>query len=469
MSSSQSTPPSTRIAPSPFVTHQPLIICQSSFAATLFRTPDSHSYQCCNDRIDFLVDHHKKVIVGIESPSDGVETSLTDLYSAFANTLTMAQCQEVAVLAFTGRDNFGGLLEREFHGFRAVVWGRRSAEEALDAPTTKVDGAVPEDLFAATVSAAVRKALAAPPPDEGSKAGRFDYSGLTDADALGATHYGGHGQRSVQPTVDRVSNISAETFLAKYFLWGRPVVVRDAMADWPLMKFALDDFPRAIVESGSGEQTPEGAGGEDNAVCDDVRDRGSEHVPIPGSAAARRLRRAFSTPYFLNHTTRGAARVAEDGIYYSQLAGGGKTPHNDDSCLPSLSAQIWGRKRWRLWVPKEWQPEVDNADDERAGQHGFPLSSEASPFEVVVEPGDILVFPTSMMHTTETLDTGDKPISLSLSFFFEGVFPLFYQQLLRHHFARHPKYEHCDRTLWSKLPAPLPVEESDRGDWFDDI
>ena len=135
----------------------------------------------------FLVDHRQHVIVGLESPlDDGEDTSLTDLYAAFANGLTMAQCQEVAILALLRGSNgaFDGLIEREFRGFRAVVWGRRSAEEALAPPTTRVHSAVPEDLFAATVSAAVRKALAAPPPEE--KAGRFDSGLIDDAGALGA-------------------------------------------------------------------------------------------------------------------------------------------------------------------------------------------------------------------------------------------------------------------------------------------
>ena len=210
-------------------------------------------------------------------------------------------------------------------------------------------------------------------------------------------------------------------------------------------------------------RTPEGEG-EGGGQCDDVRDRGNEFVPPPGSATAHRLREAFALPYFLNHSARGAARIAEDGIYYSQLPGGGKTPHSDNSCLPSLSAQIWGRKRWKLWVqPGAWQAEVENADDERGGAHGFPLSSEAVPFEAVLGPGDILVFPTSMVHTTETLDTGGRPISLSLSFFFDrGPFPLFYQQLLLHQLARDARYRHCPATAWVNLPPPPD-------DWIDDL
>jgi hypothetical protein len=96
----------------------------------------------------------------------------------------------------------------------------------------------------------------------------------------------------------------------------------------------------------------------------------------------------------------------------------------------TLFIQITGRKKWILWPSKEsifLNPRAErrtynftHADPYQLDDPNFPLLKYAQRYELVLEPGDVLWFPSHMWHQVENIDGGIsvayKFINLPLSF-----------------------------------------------------
>ena len=80
--------------------------------------------------------------------------------------------------------------------------------------------------------------------------------------------------------------------------------------------------------------------------------------------------------------------------------GGGKNqgiePHTDAVCQPSWAQQIRGRKHWRLHV---WDPTASAED----ALDSYPAAGQ---YDVVLEPGEVLVFYMWVPHATFLQDDG---------------------------------------------------------------
>lgn len=92
--------------------------------------------------------------------------------------------------------------------------------------------------------------------------------------------------------------------------------------------------------------------------------------------------------------------------------------------------QITGKKRWILWAPNErifFDPRAErraynysNVDPHRTDEPEFPLFKYAKRFEITLEPGDILWFPSHLWHQVENeiggISVAYKFVNLPLSF-----------------------------------------------------
>lgn len=98
--------------------------------------------------------------------------------------------------------------------------------------------------------------------------------------------------------------------------------------------------------------------------------------------------------------------------------GGSKTPLHVDPCLThAWLAQVRGRKRFILYKPAHLQHLYDAAghpaDVREPDRLNHPTFDLATPYEVVLQPGDVLFVPAGWAHQVECVDDS---ISLTHNF-----------------------------------------------------
>ena len=98
--------------------------------------------------------------------------------------------------------------------------------------------------------------------------------------------------------------------------------------------------------------------------------------------------------------------------------GGSKTPLHVDPCLThAWLAQIRGRKRFILYKPAHLKHLYDAAgqpaDVRTPDRTRYPTFDHATPYEVVLGPGDLLFVPAGWAHQVECVDDS---ISLTHNF-----------------------------------------------------
>ena len=97
---------------------------------------------------------------------------------------------------------------------------------------------------------------------------------------------------------------------------------------------------------------------------------------------------------------------------------GAKTPLHVDPCLThAWLAQIRGRKRFILYKPSHLHHLYDEkgiaADVRAPDRERYPTFDHATPFEVILQPGDLLFVPAGWAHQVECVDDS---ISLTHNF-----------------------------------------------------
>jgi hypothetical protein len=82
----------------------------------------------------------------------------------------------------------------------------------------------------------------------------------------------------------------------------------------------------------------------------------------------------------------------------------------------TIFVQITGKKRWIMWAPNErifFDPRAErrpynytNADPHKLDDPNFPLFKYARRYEILLEPGDVLYFPSHLWHQVENVEGG---------------------------------------------------------------
>ena len=225
--------------------------------------------------------------------------------------------------------------------------------------------------------------------------------------------------------------ISPERFYADYYFANRPVVVRGLMDRWPALRSWTPElfaqrFPDNIVEvSDDRESDPR------------YEDRFTQHRrEMTMTELVRRIRSNAGNNLYLVAKNRlldrpEFAELRGDFAYPEGfldpalitrqpslwLGGQGTmTPlHHDASNI--FFGQVYGRKRVWLIPPYEIEHIYNDRtcfsaiDIEAPDFAAFPLLHKVLILEVVVEPGDFLLFPLGWWHAVRSLD-----VSISLSF-----------------------------------------------------
>ena len=258
---------------------------------------------------------------------------------------------------------------------------------------------------------------------------------------------------------DRLSmaNMSSAT-MHQNIRAGRPFIVTDMIADWPMAKWTCDsvsrDFKRERMMAWNYDPQGHSRMPSEVALGDDWQEKvmphrkepryndpvnspsqlsfhwyplrggagADEREPVSGSSASsiRQLQASYKLPAFFDSKSKLNVRFCEDRIeMFLGMPGAGAKLHSDAVCEPIFSVQVSGRKLWRL------SPEPPFGSAHRSAVNDYvqkrPGGAWQPSFEFVLEAGEALFFPTSWMH--ETKNTPGSGCSLSASLQWRYPFP----------------------------------------------
>jgi hypothetical protein len=232
--------------------------------------------------------------------------------------------------------------------------------------------------------------------------------------------------------VEKRGGVSLNEFFEKYVVGSRPLVLTDVARDWPaLRRWSPQDLRERFGHLDVEIQAERSADPnyEVNKLAHKRRVRLSDFVDLVLAGGA-------TNDYYLTANNEMLARpefapiLADIGSLpafcdRSQLAqrasfwfgpAGTVTPQHHDT-LMLCHTQIVGRKRWRFISPLQ-TPLLYNhfdvyspVDLDRPDLNRYPLFSQATVLEVVVEPGETVFLPLGWWHQVTALD-----VSLSFSF-----------------------------------------------------
>ncbi len=234
--------------------------------------------------------------------------------------------------------------------------------------------------------------------------------------------------------VEKRSGLSDQQFYADYVLNNRPVVLTDALADWPALgkwspeffaerypdkEFEIDgqpwklgDFVRAVLASDPANPAPYLR----NKVLrdtfpelwDDIRPQTKYFQP-------NWMTRPFGNAVYRDLFHRGSAIE----FYLGGNGRGFPVLHWDGYHTHAFLMQFYGRKEFFVYGPEQTKylyPRTDCpnlslcADINHVDLEKYPLFAKAKPAVFVLEPGETLFIPSGWWHTTQMLSP-----SISLS------------------------------------------------------
>ncbi|WP_207001554.1 cupin-like domain-containing protein [Trinickia mobilis] len=241
-------------------------------------------------------------------------------------------------------------------------------------------------------------------------------------------------------SIERVSHISAETFVKEYIARNRPVIVTDAMNGWAAREkwtpqyfsnvlgdletqvyndlFDLVDI-KTLAEYFADNFGPKAAGNPLEYVRWYSKLKEIDYFPWADEAFAR-LKNDWSMPYFLPRTgyvvpaCRPPAELSSErslfpyrGLFISGR--GARTRlHRDPWTTAAVLCQFHGEKRLAMFAPEHER----HLSDGRGGYLDVLRSGDAAPKpEPVVKPtyvdtlvpGEIVLIPGGWLHDAETL------------------------------------------------------------------
>ena len=262
----------------------------------------------------------------------------------------------------------------------------------------------------------------------------------------------------VPATIQRRSSLSPAEWLNDFYRYGRPVIVTDATAGWPLFDVYSDDWverhwgmysrdvPRTFDVSADGKVVTKSNRVDKvryEATFSEARAKASRRkVAVGGEVgdsskfdftnvymtlddvSTSPFEGMFTLPYFLPY----ADQTPSNSFPFAYFGGPGVglPRHQDfDSCLVAWQAQISGVKQWRLQTPLTAAQLSDFPDEafQDADQQLLPVLEEGGTtggtgigrpliYDFETKPGEVLVFHVQMYHNTS--------VSLDRSFALRG-------------------------------------------------
>jgi hypothetical protein len=225
---------------------------------------------------------------------------------------------------------------------------------------------------------------------------------------------------SHQTSIDRRERLSTRELVNEYVIPGRPVIVKDATADWPAMRtftfaFFRERYGHLVKTVGDKtytlaeaidlifESTPE------NPAPYPVNFNIETYFPELLKALKPDL--AYGLSDRVNHPL--LPRILFRGTEIYELFFGGRGAafprvHYDALCLNTQITQIVGSKEFFLYTPDQGRYMYPRPDEPKTSQVDFanpdlvrfPLFAEATPIVATVEPGETIFFPALWWHAT---------------------------------------------------------------------
>jgi histone arginine demethylase JMJD6 len=278
--------------------------------------------------------------------------------------------------------------------------------------------------------------------------------------------------------VDKREKLSRREFLYDYVLKNRPVVITDAVRDWP----ALSKWtPAFFAENYGSRMVPVFERKRSVTVKGTVRLR--DYIEeITAAGFQNRAKYLFSLkipkefPELLDDLLPRPAcwdpnwldsKYLLPGLPQFKLRnitglemnmGGAGSPfpflHYDDLWTQTFITQVHGRKSWLLYDPAQTPYMYQSADADNISQipmdrsvdlAEFPLFAQAKPLKVIVEEGEMLYGAPGWWHTTQALTPS---IAVVLSTASGPIWPLVTKSSFLRAW-RHPK--------WYLRPMAFPI------------
>lgn len=279
-------------------------------------------------------------------------------------------------------------------------------------------------------------------------------------------------------SLERVRDVSPEDFEAR-LRTGRPFIVEDAGRGINLVGASCasfrEQFPGAQMRAeyaGGHRETfvslgseswlktdrtvaapEEHLAGSDGRVSAPyvwhVKDGGHEAPPEVRAA----VQRAWQAPYFVRGATN--LREANESVeFWFARRRGAVLAHADTYCIPAISLQIRGTKRWRLMPPPPFASLLDRYEAHDGGLYGTGLWRPA--YEATIREGEAVIFFPNIFH--ETFVPEDNPeCTVAATFQLQLPVPVGYiRAFLPTHAMSHLFYEgHC-KDLWHSYATLRP-------------
>ena len=237
----------------------------------------------------------------------------------------------------------------------------------------------------------------------------------------GLTQDSGPAQRE---PVERVTGLGVREFMARYRKPRRPVILTDALADWPgLGRLTPDFFKRELGDR------PIRIRGRDFRLREviELQQASSEQDPAPYPCTfsdCRSLMRQISPRFAHSLPSRHASGWIPSSVFrwvnHLEIffgGPGGQFPylHYDYLRMHAWIAQVHGDKEFTLYEPgqesllyidpdKPWLSRIEHADTPDFDR--YPLMREARFRKLVVHAGEALFLPCGTWHTARCLNVG---------------------------------------------------------------
>ena len=230
------------------------------------------------------------------------------------------------------------------------------------------------------------------------------------------------------PPIERRSNLSAEAFFSEYALKNQPVIITDALKNWPALsrwtpQFFSDRYTEKMVKFRNGSELP-------MATFIDKVMHSSPEAPAPywTNAPVQEhfpelmadidpnlpyFKPNWAERYFIHPGMRSTLkRGSMIEIYIGGNGGAFPVVHWDGLSTHAFLMQIYGRKRYYAWSPEDsafMYPEGDPPnlspvrDVENPDLEKYPLFAKARLTTFILEPGEMLFVPSRWWHTAKML------------------------------------------------------------------
>jgi len=238
-------------------------------------------------------------------------------------------------------------------------------------------------------------------------------------------------QRDLVPSliaIDRVSGLSGEEFLERYYAPNRPVILTGEVADWPALARWTPEYLKAAVGVRPVEFQGERNSDRRFEMDKDVHRRQApfdvfiDQILQPGAGNdayitaynSERNAEALSVLHadlgFLDRFLDRAAAVP-NGMMWIGPAGTVTSLHHD--LTNNFIAQIVGRKRVKLVPAAEIGKlynhqhvfsEIPDLEDPGIDPARYPRLTELRYYDVLLEPGEILFMPLGWWHQVKSVD-----------------------------------------------------------------